>query len=382
MVVAGSITKPTALLLIVTTFAFGCATTTGEMQADARKTYAIPADVPAAALQSTIDRCKSEGDEAGKGLMIAGTVFAIGGLIAWPLAIVGLGLIAGASAKNSNAKDACMTAAGYPKKDDAPAPTEVGGANSTINPVAAGSSPAVVPPSAVVSRSAVVSPSQAPVPVPQPPTKIDWQPPTKINCPRTSVWTGYGCSSSKLGFDIGPDFRVINIEKGGPAEQAGVLDGDVLIAIDDTRAQPIGLIHTLFLRKKAGDKVKLTLDRRGSLFTVEPQFVPRAVAAQDTRSILWTTTTFSGDADKRPVWWQTGRVFPTEKECRTEGGAQVRAYQIDHPVDARLSRWNLRIVDDALVVNLETFQKVGITVLEPGQPVFAVSCWPVGVNPR
>jgi hypothetical protein len=144
----------------------------------------------------------------------------------------------------------------------------------------------------------------------------------------------------------------------------------------------LSLIHTLFLRKKAGDKVKLTLDRRGSLFTVEPQFVPRAVAAQDTRSILWTTTTFSGDADKRPVWWQTGRVFPTEKECRTEGGAQVRAYQIDHPVDARLSRWNLRIVDDALVVNLETFQKVGITVLEPGQPVFAVSCWPVGVNPR
>ena len=139
----------------------------------------------------------------------------------------------------------------------------------------------------------------------------------------------------------------------------------------------------LFSTKNTGDKIKLTLDRGGSLLTVERQFVSRAVAAQYTESILWTATTFGGD--KRPVRWQAVRVFPTETECLTEGRAQVRAYQIDHHVDAKLAPGpgvgNLRIANDGLVVNFA--RESGSTVLAPGlMPVFAVSCWPVGVTPR
>ena len=74
-----------------------------------------------------------------------------------------------------------------------------------------------------------------------------------------------------------------------------------------------------------------------------------------------------------------------------EGRAQARAYHNDHFVDARLASgpgWgDVRIVNDGLVVNSvrETFDfdKGRTVTLEPGPiPVFAASCWPVGVNPQ
>jgi len=105
-----------------------------------------------------------------------------------------------------------------------------------------------------------------------------------------------------------------------------------------------------------------------------------------TRSMLWTTTIFSDDADQRPVRWQTAHGFPTESQCLEEGRVRVREYHsfvADAIVAMGPRKGDVQIVNDGLAVNVvrQTFDKSGAVISETGPiPVFAVRYSPVSTR--
>src|SRR5262249_38161729 len=134
---------------------------------------------------------------------------------------------------------------------------ELGATHIVWRGMAGGYTPNVIarayrcPKSAVVPPSAVVSP------------------------PRTSV----DPTPVKVGLAVGRGLRVVRVEKGSPGGQVGVLVGDGVIAIDSRRIQSIDQWRTLLSTRNAGDKVKVALDRGGSILTVELQLVARTLTS-------------------------------------------------------------------------------------------------------
>jgi S1-C subfamily serine protease len=57
--------------------------------------------------------------------------------------------------------------------------------------------------------------------------------------------------------------RVMAVTKGGPAEEAGILSGDLIIALDDQPVQGVDDMLRLLTHEKVREEVKVTLLRRG-----------------------------------------------------------------------------------------------------------------------
>jgi len=59
----------------------------------------------------------------------------------------------------------------------------------------------------------------------------------------------------------GDDLKVLEVTPGGPAAEAGLKDGDLIVAIDGTRLKTRIDLLGLMQKKKAGDVVIVTVDR-------------------------------------------------------------------------------------------------------------------------
>ena len=80
----------------------------------------------------------------------------------------------------------------------------------------------------------------------------------------------------------GQGLDIMAVTKGGPAEEAGILPGDVIYAVDDALTSEVGLDGaTELIRGKAGTKVKITVIRGGEkkIFRVERRLVEVVVAS-------------------------------------------------------------------------------------------------------
>jgi S1-C subfamily serine protease len=69
---------------------------------------------------------------------------------------------------------------------------------------------------------------------------------------------------------------VIGIEKQSPAERAGILDGDVIIALDDIPVRSVDDLHKLLTDTRIGTSCRLVLLRR--VEKIELQVVPEEIA--------------------------------------------------------------------------------------------------------
>lgn len=66
------------------------------------------------------------------------------------------------------------------------------------------------------------------------------------------------------------------VTKGSPADQAGLKDGDIIMAVN---GQPVDAEHplsTLLLQFKAGDKITLTVNRNGTVLTIPATLTQRS----------------------------------------------------------------------------------------------------------
>ncbi len=55
---------------------------------------------------------------------------------------------------------------------------------------------------------------------------------------------------------------VISVEKQSPAEQTGLMEGDVIIALDDTAVSSVDDLHKLLTEARIGSRCELALLRR------------------------------------------------------------------------------------------------------------------------
>ena len=67
----------------------------------------------------------------------------------------------------------------------------------------------------------------------------------------------------ELGFHNSPSLLVTSVYKGSPAEKAGLLPGDRILAIDGTRLEDGSYLYRVYAPHKPGDTVQLTVARPG-----------------------------------------------------------------------------------------------------------------------
>src|SRR5690606_25884637 len=77
----------------------------------------------------------------------------------------------------------------------------------------------------------------------------------------------------QLGVDLAVDEGVviIKVEDSSPADKAGLMNGDVLIRLDDKEIKSMSQLKKALFNYKQGDKAKLTVLRNGSERTLEIQ---------------------------------------------------------------------------------------------------------------
>jgi len=71
------------------------------------------------------------------------------------------------------------------------------------------------------------------------------------------------------GLPVESGVLVLTVEKDGPAAQAGVLDGDIVLALDDHPTPGIDDLHRLLTEERAGIRVPLTVLRNNQKMTLE-----------------------------------------------------------------------------------------------------------------
>jgi len=83
------------------------------------------------------------------------------------------------------------------------------------------------------------------------------------------VWFGFQVRplsqyyARALGIRRGEGFLVVYVERGSSAWDAGLRRGDVLLAVDGRRLSSAGELRLLFLSRRVGDRVRLTIIRNG-----------------------------------------------------------------------------------------------------------------------
>ncbi len=75
--------------------------------------------------------------------------------------------------------------------------------------------------------------------------------------------------AKELGANVQTGALVRQVTKASPADAAGIEKGDVIIRVGDTKVTTAEDVGTAVRQKKAGDKVSVTVDRRGRQQTVE-----------------------------------------------------------------------------------------------------------------
>ena len=61
---------------------------------------------------------------------------------------------------------------------------------------------------------------------------------------------------------------VQNVSEGSGAAAAGIKRGDIITKVDDTRVKTVEEINRIKNKKKAGQQIKVELDRSGEIITV------------------------------------------------------------------------------------------------------------------
>lgn len=78
----------------------------------------------------------------------------------------------------------------------------------------------------------------------------------------------------QLGVDLAADegIVILQVANNSPADRAGLMNGDVIIKIDDKKIEAMSQLKKTLLNYKKGDKAKVTILRNGSEKTLEIQF--------------------------------------------------------------------------------------------------------------
>lgn len=78
----------------------------------------------------------------------------------------------------------------------------------------------------------------------------------------------------QLGVDLAADegIVILQVVNNSPADRAGLMNGDVIIKIDDKKIEAMSQLKKTLLNYKKGDKAKVTILRNGSEKTLEIQF--------------------------------------------------------------------------------------------------------------
>lgn len=135
-----------------------------------------------------------------------------------------------------------------------------------------------------------------------------------------------------------PDTRgslVGNVQEGQPAEKAGIQDGDIIIAIDDSPVEDSAELLRIVASKKPGTKVTVVALRNGERKEFKVELGDRQSNIGSDRS--------SGDKDKRPeatLGISVRQLTPEEAaRIKVKGGVVVTAIDEDKPAaDADIRR--------------------------------------------
>lgn len=78
----------------------------------------------------------------------------------------------------------------------------------------------------------------------------------------------------RLGIDLGVDegIVIIAVEPGSPADNAGIMAGDIITKIDDKKIESMSQLKKSLYNYKKGDKAKLTIIRKGKEQVIEIEF--------------------------------------------------------------------------------------------------------------
>lgn len=75
--------------------------------------------------------------------------------------------------------------------------------------------------------------------------------------------------AERFGLERDRGVLVGEVQPGGPADEAGLVQGDVIVAIDDTRIDDLGDLFAILQRRAPGDRVTVTVVREGDEQDVE-----------------------------------------------------------------------------------------------------------------
>src|SRR5207237_7523367 len=77
---------------------------------------------------------------------------------------------------------------------------------------------------------------------------------------------------------------IARVESGSAAEQAGLKTGDLVVAVNGTAVHSGTQLRNMIGLARIGDQVTLTVDRRGSEYTLPVRIDPAAAAAARQRA--------------------------------------------------------------------------------------------------
>jgi len=84
----------------------------------------------------------------------------------------------------------------------------------------------------------------------------------------------------QLGLDISAGVLVTMVQEGGPAAQAGIRQGDVIVEVNDQRTEDIDKLRHLIAKASPGSRVRIKLirDREERVLSVRVGERPREAA--------------------------------------------------------------------------------------------------------
>jgi len=122
----------------------------------------------------------------------------------------------------------------------------------------------------------------------------------------------------------GPGLTVASIEKESPAEQSGLRPGDRVTAVDEVEVQRSLDFQRALLERKAGDKVKLSVQRDGAAVTIDLVLGDVPERLKGPSGPLWDVL----GLELKPL---ATKEFQRRFQTRYRGGMHVSAVRPDSP---------------------------------------------------
>ena len=198
--------------------------------------------------------------------------------------------------------------------------------------------------------------------------------------------------------------RVSEIVEGSPADSAGLVEGDLITAVDGQRVRdPLQVV--LLIERKPGEEIRLDVERDGErlVFTPIPQPTEQFnEIAQESRTVGRVGMSIGQELSQlgfgralghgwgSTVYWSRAVVqflgdFVTRKASPREVGGPIMIGQISGQA-ARAGFWRLLSFMAIISINLAVFNLLPIPVLDGGHLVFlaveGIQGRPVSVNTR